>query len=290
MGTAGSGEDGGIGGARTAGGTGGQSGTGSPTGDGGSAGSEPVENECDGWAQNHRDWLWCDDFDDGVTLSEKYPDVGLTGLSVDDADAWSGTMSLHQRYEEGQVDAGWVSFFYGDTLGGDYGPVQDEIYMRWYHKFEGGFQPRADSSLPPKMARITSIGPGWDKRFGVYYWIEGDELVADVSAPYSSQANSSGWLPLEHSGFHFTGENLGRWICHEMRVLANTPGQSNGAYTFWVDDVVVVERTSVDLVGSTEYHYNNAMLDAYWNGGSPAEQSRYYDNMVVATSRIGCGR
>ncbi len=294
--TGGAGRDaGGEGASDERGGSGGQGGsdgqgaTGGMASDGGSAGSVPVDNECDGWAQDHPDWLWCDDFDDGVPLGDKYPDVGLTGLTVDDADAWSGPMSLHQRYDGGQVDAGWVSFFYGDTLGGDYGPVQDEIYLRWYHKFEGGFQPHADHGLPPKMARITSIGPGWDKRFGVYYWVEGDEIVADVSAPYSSQANSSGWLPLERSGFHFTSENLGRWICHEMHVKANTPGQSDGAYTFWVDGVVVVERTGVDLVGSTDFHYNNAMLDAYWNGGSPAAQSRYYDNMVVATSRIGCG-
>ena len=29
------------------------------------------------------------------------------------------------------------------------------------------------------------------------------------------------------------------------------------------------------------------MLDCYWNGGSPKEQNRYYDNFVISTKRIG---
>jgi hypothetical protein len=150
--------------------------------------------------------------------------------------------------------------------------------MRWFHKFADGFD-----CCPPKMARITSIGPGWDKRFGVYYWIENQEIVADVSTP-------DGWLPIQHSGFSFADPgNIGRWICHEMYVKANTPGQSDGEYTFWVDGVPVVEITGVSLVGSTDFHFNNAMLDTYWNGGSPSEQNRYYDNFVVSTERIGCG-
>ncbi len=248
-----------------------------------------LDGECDDWQTAHPNWLWCDSFDDGQEISDKYPDFGTTGMSVSDEDALSGTHALSQHYDQGQVDAGWVSFFYGDTLGGDYGPVQDEIYMRWYHKFEDGFEGDPENGLPPKMARITSIGPGWDKRFGVYYWIHDYEIVADVSAPYSSQANSAGWLPVTSSGFSYSDPaNIGRWICHEMHVKANTPGMTDGAYTFWVDGEKVIEKTGVDLVGSTDYHYNNAMLDCYWNGGSPKAQSRYYDNFVISTELIGC--
>jgi hypothetical protein len=29
------------------------------------------------------------------------------------------------------------------------------------------------------------------------------------------------------------------------------------------------------------------MLDCYWNGGSPRAQSRYYDNLVFSTQKIG---
>ncbi len=103
--------------------------------------------------------------------------------------------------------------------------------------------------------------------------------------------HTSGWLPVEHSGFVFSDpDNIGRWICHEMHVKANTPGETDGAYTYWVDGEKLIEKTGVDLVGETDFHFNNAMLDSYWNDGSPTDQSRYYDNFVVSTQPIGCGR
>ncbi|MCD6498642.1 MAG: hypothetical protein J7M25_10135 [Deltaproteobacteria bacterium] len=252
--------------------------------DGGTDGGGNLDHECDDWQNRHPEWLWCDDFEDGASITDKYPDYSTNGMTVTDQDALSGTHSLQQHYDAGQVDAGWISFFYGDTLGHDYGPVRQAIYMRWYHKFEAGFE-----GLPPKMARITSIGPGWNKRMGVHCWIEEDQISADVHAPDSTQANSSGWLAIQHSGFSYADpNNIGRWVCIEMYVKANTPGQTDGEYTFWVDGQRVIHQTSVDLVGSTDYHFNNAMLDCYWNDGSPKAQNRYYDNFVVSTERIGC--
>jgi hypothetical protein len=246
----------------------------------GSVGGGSVEGECDDWQQQHPEWLWCDDFETEHDLTVGYEDTSLNGMDVSNADALSGDYSLRQHYTAGQVNAGWISKFFGDTLGNDYGPIQDHFYMRWFHKFEAGFQ-----GAPPKMARITSIGPGWDKRFGVYYWIAGDdhEIVADVNT-------ANGWIPVQHSGFFYSeAANIDRWTCHEMYVKANTPGQDDGAYAFWIDGVKVIDITGVSLVGSTDYHFNNCMLDCYWNGGSPAEQNRYYDNLVISTSPIGCG-
>jgi hypothetical protein len=253
-------------------------GGGTATGGTGAGGAPSLEGECDDWAALHPEWLWCDDFETEQDLTVNYDDYGLNGLEVSNADPLAGSYSLRQHYTTGQVDAGWISKFYGDTLGGDYGPIQDHFYMRWFHKFEAGF-----SGAPPKMARLTSIGPGWDKRLGVYYWIDQFEIVADVSTP-------DGWLPLQHSGFFYSDPaNIGRWTCHEMYVKANTPGLADGAYRYWVDGQQVIDVSGVSLVGNNDYHFNNAMLDCYWNDGSPAEQNRYYDNFVISSAPIGCG-
>jgi len=72
-----------------------------------------------------------------------------------------------------------------------------------------------------------------------------------------------------------------------MEVKVNTAGNSDGAYRFWADDTLIVERENVDLRGNTGDKINEFMLDCYWNGGSPAEQNRYYDNLVIATEKIG---
>ena len=238
-------------------------------------------DECENWQNLHPEWLFCDSFEkvQDITVNyHDYPDSsGHQGMGVTTDDAFRGQYSLKQHCEPGQVSAGYISWFFGDTLGRDYGPIRDEIYMRWYHKFEEGFQ-----GYPDKMARITSIDPGWDKLFGVFYWIEDYELVADVSTP-------SGWLPIRYTGFSYDDpNNIGRWICHEMHVKANDPGRNNGAYTFWVDGRRVVEVSGVNLVGNNDKHFNNAMLDCYWNNGSPKAQNRYYDNFVISTKRIGC--
>ncbi len=248
----------------------------------------PNPRECDKWQSAHPTWLWCDDFEDQQDMTVNYNDVSSNGMAITSEDPYSGDYSLRQHYTLGQVDAGWISRFYADALGNDYGPIQDEIYVRWYHKFETGF-----IGAPPKMARVRSLGPGWNKRFSVLYWLASEsstlEIVADVSAPLSTQANSSGWLAITRSDFYFSDPaNIGRWICHEMQIKTNTPGDTDGAYRFWADDRLIIEQTSVDLRGSSTFNFNEVMLDAYWNGGSPRAQNRYYDNFVIATARIGC--
>jgi hypothetical protein len=34
---------------------------------------------------------------------------------------------------------------------------------------------------------------------------------------------------------------------------------------------------------------NAVLFENYWNAGSPVTQERYFDNIVISTSRIGCG-
>ncbi|MBN2004522.1 MAG: hypothetical protein JXA21_14295 [Anaerolineae bacterium] len=222
--------------------------------------------------------IWSDGFEDGEALTAKYEDVSTNGMFVSTADAFTGEHALEQHYDQGQVDAGWVCKV--NNAG-----FPDHIFVRWYHKFEEGFD-----GFPPKMARVRyrQRSGDWKSTFAVHFWIEDGEAVADVYAKNSSQANSSGWLPIARSGFFFDApENAGRWIRLEMEVKLNTPGQADGLYRFWADDELIVERTGVDLRGNTQDKINEVMLDTYWNGGSPKAQSRYYDDFVIATERIG---
>jgi len=235
--------------------------------------------EADNWQQLHPDWLWCDDFESADTiLSNRYQDVSANGFSVVKHDAFNGTRCLQQHYIQDQVDAGWI------IRVSDQG-FPDHIFMRWYHKFEAGFQ-----GFPEKMARIRHRDrTTWTSTYGVHCWLETDGVLAlDVAAPNSSQGNSAGWLPIDRSTFTFANSgNIGRWICFEMEVQLNTPGKTDGLYRLWADDILLAERTNVDLRGNTTEKINEAMLDCYWNGGSPKPQNRYYDNFVISTKRIG---
>jgi hypothetical protein len=235
--------------------------------------------ECDNWQGNHPEWLWCDGFESGDTLTINYQDVSMNGMSVVTGEAFEGTHSLRQSYTQGQVDAGWIIRVNNSGF-------PDHVFMRWYHKFEAGFQ-----GFPPKMARIRNrLRSGdWSSPYAVHCWIETDGVLAlDVAATNSTQANSAGWLPIARTAFTFAdAKNIGRWICFEMEVKLNTPGAADGLYRLWADDSLIAERTNVDLRGSTTDKINEVMLDCYWNGGSPKPQSRYYDNFVISTQKIG---
>jgi len=226
--------------------------------------------------------LWRDDFDDGQILASKYEDISTNGLSFSALDSRTGTSALTQTYATGQVDAGWVV---------KYRPAgfPDRVFMRWYHKFEAGFQ-----GFPPKMARIRYRDHAdWTSPMEIHCWLDtsatyGGTVNLDVKAEHSTQANSVGWLALARSNFSFaTPANIGRWVCFEMEVQLNTPGAADGAYRLWIDDTLAVERTGVDLRGSQTYSINECMLDCYWNGGSPRPQRRFYDSFVIATAKIG---
>jgi hypothetical protein len=231
------------------------------------------------WRQNHPEWIWCDDFDSSDTnLNHRYEDVSTNGMSIVSDESFEGGKCLRQHYIPGQVDAGWICKV--NNLG-----YPDHLFMRWYHKFEAGFQ-----GFPPKMARTRYRNrTTWVSTFIVHSWIETDGVLAlDVQAPSSSQANSVGWLAIARSKFSFANSaNIGRWVCFEMEVQLNTPGAADGLYRLWADDSLVAERTSVDLRGNTTEKINETMLDCYWNGGSLKAQNRYYDNFVVSTKRIG---
>jgi hypothetical protein len=226
--------------------------------------------------------IWQDDFEDGEPLSANYEDVSDSGMSLSVADAFNGAHSLQQIYQPGQVGAGWVIKY---RVAG----FPDHVFMRWYHKFEAGFQ-----GFPPKMARMRNRDHAtWTSPMEIQCWIDtsteyGGTVNLDVKAQDSTQANSTGWLAVARSGFTFAdAQNIGRWVCFEMEVQLNTPGQTNGLCRLWIDDALSVERLNVDLRGNQIYSINECMLDCYWNAGSPKVQSRFYDGFVVATSKIG---
>ncbi len=220
--------------------------------------------------------IWEDDFEDGLALKTKYEDANTNGLSITQEEAFDGKNSLEQKYTQGQIDAGWICKVNNHGY-------PDHIFMRWYHKFEDGFE-----GFPPKMARIRHRDRQiWKTSYAVHCWITNEgEVVLDVRANNSSQANSSGYLPIARSGFNFK-ENIGKWVCFEMEVKLNSPGKKDGLYRLWINDELKIERLNVDLRGNTSEKINELMLDCYWNNGSPKQQSRFYDDFVVSENKIG---
>ncbi len=81
----------------------------------------------------------------------------------------------------------------------------------------------------------------------------------------------------------------GRWVCLELMVELNTPGQADGRMAFWVDGVQALEVTGMHWRDIAELQLNKAWLMHYIAGGD-ADQSNqvWFDDMVVSTDYIGC--
>jgi len=244
--------------------------------------------ECENWQKLHPEWIFCDDFEKVQDLSVNYDDSRYgesSGLNVTKKDPFSGSYSLEQHYAPGKP-AGWVLKFVGDNPHmRSPGDKINEIYYRYYHKFEKGF-----TGMPQKMARIKvqEETQGWDGALGIYQWVNNKILCADKRT-YLYGDKRFQWLPVARSTLDFSEPaNIGRWICIEVRIKLNTPGKSDGIIQYWADGEQILLDTGLPLGNEADSKgLNMVMWDCYWAGQSPKEQSRFYDNLVISKAPIG---
>jgi hypothetical protein len=101
--------------------------------------------------------------------------------------------------------------------------------------------------------------------------------------------NNFRWLGAARSSTPVFGSAKSAWHCIEAHVKLNDAGQSNGVFELWIDGVLEAQKAGLNWLGSfSEYGINALFIENFWNSGSPAAQERYFDNLVVSTTRIGC--
>jgi len=237
--------------------------------------------------------ILCEDFE--TDSQSSWSDYDDNGFVVTSRAAVSGTKSMEQLYQLGQVSAGWLAWFFGDhPLGGTRaGEHFDEIYFRWYHKFQAGWP----AQYPPKMARVRShyVDCAWCFAWAEHFWVRSDgrahsDPMSNIAAPAGTTiASSERWLGSTDLGLDFSDQG-DRWVALEMRIRLNTPGQNDGRLTYWANSELLLDRQNVNLRGAYDgTTINVAMIDTYWNEGAPvAGLRRWYDNVVLATALVGC--
>lgn len=84
-----------------------------------------------------------------------------------------------------------------------------------------------------------------------------------------------------------------RWYCIEEHTKLNTPGQANGTAEIFVDGTLTVGYYNRTILGPNVSNPNgNSSLHTLKDIKFYKEQgngSMYYDQVVVATTRVGCG-
>lgn len=91
----------------------------------------------------------------------------------------------------------------------------------------------------------------------------------------------------------FSSENADRWFCVVGHVKLNTPDKKDGIFEFWINDTLQASSQNLDWHSSwnrdaKNMHINAIFFENYWNAGSPVEQERYFDNLIISVKPIEC--
>jgi hypothetical protein len=81
--------------------------------------------------------------------------------------------------------------------------------------------------------------------------------------------------------------NLNEWYSIEMMVKTNTAGQRNGRIALWVDGELIADWMNVRLRDVNTLKMDLASLTFHVNASRAAPLTKYFDNIVIATSYIG---
>lgn len=265
-------------------------------------------NECpSNWKTLNPAWIWCDDFETDKTASyfEKTGPFNRTaGVGLD------GSYGMQSTWMAGQVDGGSLKLAFGLTPPGS-GIIPPagvdtitrfrEVYYRVYLKSQSGWN--SGTNNQSKFARATSfVAADWSQSMIAHLWSGGTNnnylSIDPASCVSGSTVQCVGYNDFSHLVWLgmvngttpvFTTPNAGTWNCVEAHVKLNDAGLSNGVEEFWIDGHLEASSTNLNFVGSYgDYGINAILFENYINNGSPEAQSRYWDNLVVSTQRIGC--
>ena len=253
-------------------------------------------------------WIWCDDFEADRFASYFEYDaadgafVRVPGVGVD------SSAGMRARWQTSQVGAGSLHLAFGATPDPYFEPVDAgtaryrELYWRVYVRNESGWT----GGGADKLSRATILAAdNWAQAMIAHVWSgSGDratQLVIDPASGTDPEGNlittryndfdNLRWLGSEASQLEvFGGASIGEWHCIEAHVRLNDAGQANGVFELWIDGRAEASRTGLNWVGAyDDFGINAVFVENYWNAGSPRQQERYIDNLVVSTNPIGCG-
>ena len=180
-------------------------------------------------------------------------------------------------------------------------PPLEEAYLRYYVKFDDGFDFGRGGKTPGLMGWAPGQQAGWGGRrangkngFSTRIcWGRGGTV--NMYTYHADQRTIYG----DDFGTELDGQTKlwqgGRWYCMELHMKLNTagtrgePGRQDGVVELWLDGRRVGRRTDVRFRDIDEMKIDQLFVNAYFGGTwtSPKNQYIYYDNFVLAKQYIG---
>ena len=259
--------------------------------------------------------IFCDDFESDEPILNRYFEynddngrfIRMRGVGRD------SSYGMRMLWKKGETDGGYLHKAIGrspdEKMTKAAFPEKDfgEIYWRIDLKNQEGWEGGGGD----KLTRATIIaGKNWQQAMIAHIWSGGkppanNYLIMDPASGINDSTgklittafndftnlrwlgNVAGITPL------FNSEVVGKWYCIITHIKLNSPGKKNGIFEFWINDTLQAGRYDLDWVSNWNtspfsYGINAVFFENYWNRGSPKEQERYFDNILITTSPIQC--
>ena len=264
--------------------------------------SAALNNEC---VSPDSAWIWCEDFETDRSAdyfegaADRQPAAGING-SV--GSAW--------HFTQQSQSASGIKIAFGRTPGNYFKPVDGgtnnyrDIYWRIFVFVPGDWVGNGADKLSRAM---ILAGDNWSQAMIAHVWsgtdpgnsshllaidpTSGTDAAGNLVTTQYNDSDHLRWLGIKYATFAiFSAENFGTWHCVESRVRLNDPDQANGIFQLYINNNLEADSTGLNWVGNYgDYGINAVFFENYWNNGSPVDQTRYFDNLVISTRRIGCG-
>ena len=212
------------------------------------------------------------------------------GEAVLGPEALSGR-SLRVLYPSGQIGNG---FLFRSSFSKWGIPAQDSLYVRYYVRFEPGFDFVKGGKLPGLAGGDGNTGghkpngkDGWSARI---MWRGDGKIVQYVYHP--DQPGDYG----EDFEWTFGGcprfFKPGRWQCVETYVRMNTPGKKDGIIRSWLDGEKSLEVTNLHFRDDADLKIDQFEFETFFGGGDPSwassrDQHAWFDGFVLASNYVG---
>jgi hypothetical protein len=233
--------------------------------------------------------IFQDDFENG-TLSgwAQLPDNARYTISTDPRRVHSGRHSLQALYTPANTYGMITRWFL---------PGYDEVYVRFHVMFEDGFQNPGMHFFVLAGNRIddqtSAAGKPGIKPNGTDFFYAGLDPEYDPRDPILRPFHFYTYWPDMTCGTSCYGNRFyqsspkilliaGQW--HELvfHIRLNTPGQSNGSQTLWVDGVRKIEVQNMRWRTTTDLRLNQVRFDNWMAAGTaPKTQHVWVDDVTV---------
>lgn len=255
--------------------------------------------------------IFCDDFEDDIPLNQKYFEVNDNNGDFIRMEKVGRDESYGMRvlWQKGEVGAGGLSKSFGKTPSNYIGrnaanPTHSftEIYWRMDVKSQAGWTGGGPAKLSRAMCLANS---NWAQGMMAHIWsgnnnnlgmdpATGIGIDGTLKSTKYNDFNNLRWLGWKQGNIPlYSTANSGKWYCIVAHAKLNTPGLKDGIFEFWINDTLQASSTNLDWHSTWNNNPNNLHINAiffenYWNNGSPVEQERYFDNLVISTDPISC--